>query len=135
MRFLNLTEVLELHDRVIDQTGGADGVRDLGAVESAVFQPQMAFGGKELYPTIETKAAALCFSLVKNHPFIDGNKRVGHAAMETFLVLNGWELDAVVDEAEQTLLSLAAGNLQREELVAWLASHIRRLLAGSDSLD
>ncbi len=135
MRFLTLSEVLELHDRVIDQTGGADGVRDLGAVESAVFQPQMTFGSKELYPTMQTKAAALCFSLVKNHPFVDGNKRVGHAAMETFLVLNGWELAAATDDAEQTILSLATGNLQREQLVAWIASHIRRLETRSDAFD
>lgn len=131
MRFLTLSEVLELHGRVIDETGGADGVRDLGAVESASFQPQMTFAGQELYPTIEAKAAALCFSLVKNHPFVDGNKRVGHAAMETFLVLNGWELAAEIDDAELTILSLAAGHLQREQLVTWIASHIRRLSARS----
>jgi death-on-curing protein len=77
----------------------------------------MTFGGNELYPTIQTKAAALCFSLVKNHPFVDGNKRVGHAAMETFLVVNGWELAAGTDDAEQTILSLAAGSLEREQLV------------------
>jgi len=132
MRFLALSEVLELHDRVIDETGGAEGVRDLGAVESAVFQPQMTFGGKELYPTMQAKAAALCFSLVKNHPFVDGNKRVGHAAMETFLVLNGWELAAGTDDAEQTMLSLAAGNIQREQLVVWIASHLRRLPVSPD---
>ena len=114
------------------EPGARDGVRDIGAVESAVFQPQMAFGGKELYPTMETKAAALCFSLVKNHPFIDGNKRVGHAAMETFLVLNGWELAAGTDDAEQTLVSVAAGNLRREQLVAWVGSHIRRLPASAE---
>ena len=74
MRYLTLAEVVELHRRVIEQSGGADGVRDLGGVESAVAQPQMTFGGDQLYPTIESKAAALCFSLVTNHPFADGNK-------------------------------------------------------------
>ena len=89
MRYLTLAEVLDLHHRVIEMSGGGDGVRDLAGVESAVAQPQMTFAGDELYPTIESKATALCFSLVMNHPFVDGNKRIGHAAMETFLVMNG----------------------------------------------
>jgi death on curing protein len=74
MRYLTLAEVLELHRRVIAQSGGANGIRELGGIESALAQPQMTFDGNELYPTIETKAAAICFSLVMNHPFIDGNK-------------------------------------------------------------
>lgn len=127
MRFVTLSEVIEIHRRIITQSGGADGLRDLGGVESAVAQPQMAFGGAELYPTIESKAAALCFSLVMNHPFVDGNKRVGHAAMETFLVLNGFEIAASIDNAEEVILSLAAGNLPREELVKWVTSHVQRL--------
>ena len=127
MRYLTLGEVLDLHRRVIEQSGGADGVRELGGVESAVAQPQMSFGGEELYPTIESKATALCFSLVMNHPFVDGNKRVGHAAMETFLVMNGCELAADVDDAEKVILTLAAGELSREELLEWVTSHIKRL--------
>ena len=127
MRYLTLGEVLDLHRRVIEQSGGADGVRDLGGVASAVAQPQVSFGGRELYPTIEEKATALCFSLVMNHPFVDGNKRIGHAAMETFLVLNGHELSADVDDAEQVILELAGGDLSREELLEWVTSHIRRL--------
>lgn len=120
MRYLALSEVLELHRRVIEQSGGADGVRDLPGVESAVVQPQMTFGGEELYPSLLEKAAALCFSLVMNHPFVDGNKRIGHAAMETFLVLNGQQLNAVVDDAESLFLKLAAGEVERGELVAWI---------------
>lgn len=89
MRYLTLPEVLELHRRIIQQSGGADGIRDLGGLESAVTQPQMSFAGSKLYATIEEAATALCYSLVMNHVFIDGNKRIGHAAMETFLVLNG----------------------------------------------
>jgi death-on-curing protein len=127
MRYLTLAEVLELHRRVIEQTGGAEGVRDLGAIESAVAQPQMTFGGQDLYPTIDSKATALCFSLVMNHPFVDGNKRVGHAAMETFLVINGFELASDVDDAELVILDLAAGELSREGLLEWVASHIQRL--------
>ncbi len=127
MRYLTLPEVLDLHRRVIEQSGGADGVRELGGVESAVAQPQMSFGGEELYPTIESKATVLCFSLVMNHPFVDGNKRIGHAAMETFLILNGYELVVDVENAEDVILTLAAGDLSREGLLKWVASHIVRL--------
>jgi death-on-curing protein len=127
MRCLTLNEVLYLHRRTNEQSGGAERVRELGGVESAVAQPQMTFGGEELYPTIESKATALCFSLVMNHPFVDGNKRIGHAAMETFLVLNGCELVANVDDAEKVILMLAAGDLTREELLEWVGSNLQRL--------
>jgi death-on-curing protein len=124
MRYLTLSEVLELHRRVIKQSGGADGVRDLAGVESATVQPQMTFGDDELYPSLIDKAAALCFSLVMNHPFVDGNKRIGHAAMETFLVLNGRQLNADVDDAESLFLKLASGDVERGELVDWLTSNV-----------
>jgi death-on-curing protein len=125
MRHLSLAEVIELHRMVIEQAGGSPGLRDLGALESAVAQPRMTFGGTDLYPSWVEKSAALCFSLVKNHPFIDGNKRVGHAAMETLLVINGFEIDASTDEQEQLVLALAAGQLSREDLVGWLRGHVR----------
>ena len=127
MRYLTLAEVLDLHRRVIEQCGGADGVRELSGVESAVAQTQMTFDGDDLYPTIESKATALCFSLVMNHPFLDGNKRIGHAAMETLLVMNGYELVSDVDDTEKVILALAGGNLSREELLEWVTSHIQRL--------
>jgi death on curing protein len=126
IRYLTLEEVLELHRLVLEQSGGLGGVRDLGGLESALAQPQMAFGGQELYPSLGEKAAALGFSLVCNHPFVDGNKRVGHAAMETFLVLNGWELAAGVDEQEQWILRLAAGSEKREEFTGWVQSHLQQ---------
>jgi death-on-curing protein len=126
IRYLTLEEVLELHCLALEQAGGLAGVRDLGGLESALAQPQMTFGGQELYPSLAEKAASLGFSLVCNHPFVDGNKRVGHAAMETFLVLNGWELAADVDEQEQVILRLAAGELNREEFTAWVKSHLQK---------
>lgn len=125
MRYLSLAEVLELHRRVIEQAGGSMGVRDMGALESAVAQPRMTFGGDDLYPTLVEKAAALCFSLVQNHPFVDGNNCVGHAAMETFLVLNGFEINATIDEQEELILALAAGAVSREVLVNWLNAHVK----------
>ena len=85
----------------------------------------MAFAGKDLYPDLAAKATALAFSLIKNHPFVDGNKRVGHAALETFLLLNQHELHSSVDEAEAIILGVAAGTHNREALLAWLRRSIR----------
>ncbi len=135
IRYLTLEEVLELHHLVLAQSGGLAGIRDLGGLDSALAQPHMAFGGQELYPSLGEKAAALGFSLVCNHPFVDGNKRVGHAAMETFLVLNGWELVAGVDEQEQVILRLAAGALRREEFTVWVQSHLQRRHAAPGAAD
>ena len=118
-----LAEVLRLHLRLIEQSGGSPGVRDKGLLESALAQPAAAFGGADLYPTLEEKAAALCFGLVRNHPFVDGNKRIGHAAAVLFLKLNGREFAADVDDAERTILALADGSLSREELTAWVRAH------------
>jgi death-on-curing protein len=124
MRYLTLKEALELHRRIIEQTGGSTGIRDIGLLDSALAQPRMTFGGGDLYSSLVEKASALCFSLVKNHPFVDGNKRLGHAVMETFLVLNGYEIDALVPEQEEVILSLAAGELNREGFSGWLRDHV-----------
>ncbi|MDR4494430.1 MAG: type II toxin-antitoxin system death-on-curing family toxin [Nitrospirales bacterium] len=124
MRYLTIGEVLDLYHQVMQHTGGAVGVRDLNALASAIAQPGMTFDGAELYPTLIEKASALGFSLVMNHPFVDGNKRTGHAAMETFLVLNGFELNASVEEQEKIVLQLAAGELQREVFTDWLGAHL-----------
>jgi death-on-curing protein len=127
MRYLGLAEVVELHRRLLEATGGAAGIRDLGALESAIAQPKTTFAGVDLYPTLVEKAAALCFSLVQNHPFVDGNKRVGHAAMETFLVLNGVEVDAPVDDQERVMLDLAAGRIDQSQFADWLRRHLKPL--------
>ena len=123
IRFLTVGELLALHRLVVKRSGGADGIRDLGALQSAVAQPRAAFSGQDLYPSITEKAAALAFSLIMNHPFVDGNKRVGHAAMEVFLYLNGYEIKATVDEQEAIVLSLAAGELSRNQFVEWVRTH------------
>jgi death-on-curing protein len=127
MRYLSLAEVVELHRRVLRATGGAAGIRDLGALESAVAQPKATFGGVDLYLTLAEKAAALCVAMVHNHPFVDGNKRVGHAAMETFLVLNGAEIDAPIRDQEHLMLDLASGRTDRTQLADWLRQHLRPL--------
>ena len=124
MRYLTLNEVLELYRRIMEQSSGAVGIQSLDALESALAQARMTFGGVELYPTIVEKACALGFSLIKNHPFVDGNKRTGHAAMETFLVLNGYEISASVDEQERVILRVASGEMGREEFTAWLGARV-----------
>jgi len=124
MRYLTISQVLEIYHRVMQQSGGLIGIRDLGALESAVAQPRATFGGEELCPTIVAKAAALGFSLIQNHPFVDGNKRAGHAAMETFLVMNGYAIDASVDEQVQVILQVASGELKRDGFTNWLREHI-----------
>lgn len=126
MRYLTLSEVLYLHERLLAASGGAEGVRDLGALEAAVGQPKATFGGEDLYPTVVAKAATLCFSLVQGHSFIDGNKRIGHASMEVFLALNGYTLEANVDDQESTILALASGKLPRDQLLAWIEQHASR---------
>lgn len=127
MQFLELEQLLSLHAKVIARSGGSDGVRDMGAVESALAQPQMAFGDTELYPTLAEKAAALGYSLIKNHAFVDGNKRIGHAAMETFLLLNGFEVNASTDEQERIILSLAASEMGRDQFSDWVVAHVTPL--------
>ena len=84
----------------------------------------MTFGGVELYPTLAQKAAALGFSIIRNHPFVDGNKRIGHAAMEIFLVANGWEIDCPVDHQESVVLNVAAGRMGRDDFAEWLQGHL-----------
>ena len=123
MRYVTLAEVVVLHRAIIDSTGGATGVRELGGLESALAQPRATFGGVDLHPTLPAKAAALGYSLALNHPFLDGNKRVAHAAMEVFLILNGLEIVADTDEQERLMLDIAAGHLDRSHLQGWLEQH------------
>ena len=124
MRYLSLQEVISLHSLLIAQSGGSSGLRDHGGLESAVAQPESSFGGQDLYPDLASKAAALGHSLIQSHPFIDGNKRIGHAAMEVFLLLNGHEIDASVDEQEQIIIDVASGKVSRIELSEWISKHM-----------
>jgi len=125
MRYIAVSEVLDIYRRIMEQSGGMVGVRDMGALESAVAQPHMTFGGEELYPTLIEKASALGFSLIQNHPFIDGNKRVGHASMESFLLFNDHEIRATVDEQVEIILRVASGEVERDDFTNWLREHIK----------
>ena len=125
MRYLTLAEIVHLHRLITEATGGASGIRELGTLESAVAQPKATFDTNELYPSLTDKAAVLCFSIVQGHPFVDGNKRTGHAAMSTFLFLNGAEIDASIDEQEQIILALASGQMNRLQFTDWLNRHVK----------
>ena len=118
---------MEIYSRVMKQSGGSVGILDLGALESAVAQPRMTFNGEELYPTITEKASALGFSLIQNYPFVDGNKRAGHAAMESFLMFNGWEISASVDKQVEIILGVASGKIDRADFTEWLQNHVVEL--------
>ena len=120
MRYLSIEEVVELHRRIILQSGGGVGLRDRGALEAAVWQPLQTFGGEDLYKGVIAKAAALAFFLASNHPFVDGNKRIAHAALEVTLILNGYELEAPVEAQESVMLRLASGEFTREQFTLWV---------------
>ena len=124
MRYLNLEEVIKLHNFHIQRSGGSSGIRDMGGLESAIAQPRATFGRIELYPILVEKAVALGFSLIQNHAFVDGNKRIGHAAMEIFLRINGHKIDAPIDEQENIILRVASSKLGRDEFKSWLKLHL-----------
>jgi death-on-curing protein len=124
VRYLTLSEALELHRRVIGQSGGAMSVLNLGALESALAQPRMTFEGRDLYPSLVEKAAVLGYSLIQDHPFLDGNKRTGHAAMEVFLFLNGFKIQSSVDEQERIVMQVASGEMARETFTVRLRDHV-----------
>jgi len=125
--YLSLEQVLDLHRRQLRLFGGAARLRDRGALKSAVARPQMTFGGEDLYPEIEDKAAALMHSLVMNHPFVDGNKRVGAHACVLLLMANG--VEPMFSPAELTAITLATarGEVSAEALSIWLRQRTRRL--------
>ena len=123
MKKLSKEQILMLHTQLIQQTGGSDGVRDYNLLDSALETPFQSFGGDELYPTIQAKAARLGYGLIKNHCMIDCNKRIGTHAMLVFLALNGIELKYTQKELYETILDVAAGNIEYEGLLQWVLDH------------
>jgi death-on-curing protein len=126
MDYLTVQQVLFLHARLIAETGGRHGVRDLGLLESAVARPQATFGGEDLYTDVFSKAAVLMQSLINNHPFVDGNKRTGIAAAGLFLRRNGWRLAATNAGLESFILHVASAQPEVASIVAWLQEQTRR---------
>ena len=107
---LTVSDIMLLHEKIIDKTGGIKGIRDIGLLEMAVNSPFASFDGEDLYKTLEEKAKQLCISLIKNHPFLDGNKRLGVLSMFVFLDLNGKKLNITNEEIVSLGLEIAKGN-------------------------
>ena len=123
MKCLSKKQILMLHTALIAKFGGLEGVRDEGLLESALAAPFQTFGGEAVYPSLQAKAAQLGFGLIRNHPFVDGNKRIGAHAMLVFLSLNGVELTYSQQELVDIVLSVAAGNADRQSLLQWILKH------------
>ena len=120
MKRLTVSQIKRLHTLLISETGGLDGVRDEGLLESAVNGPFQTFDSMPLYPTIEAKAARMGYALVKNHAFVDGNKRIGMLAMLTFLEMNGAARNCTDDEVVRVGLALANGSMDDKALLHWI---------------
>jgi death-on-curing protein len=124
IEYLSADQLIDLHSFQIERYGGAAGLRDRGALESAAARPQMTFGGEDLYSDLAEKAAALMHSLVQNHPFVDGNKRVGAHALLLFLRVNGSALGVSPEELTETTLAVARGELAAEALAIWIRQRL-----------
>lgn len=120
---LSKKHILMLHSQLIKETRGTDGIRDEGLLESALNAPFQSFSSVESYPSIEQKAARLGFGIIKNHAFLDGNKRIGAHAMLVFLLLNDVELDYSQEELVEIILKVAASEATFDGLLAWIISH------------
>ena len=123
MKTLSKNQVTALHSALIREFGGIDGIRDEGLLESALAAPFQTFGGEPVYPSLQAKAAQLGFGLIRNHPFVDGNKRIGAHTMLVFLAVNGIELRYEQQELIDIFLSVAAGQIDRQGLLQWILDH------------
>ena len=132
MIYLELSEVLELHRLLVERTGGSSGVRDLGLLQSALAQPRMTFAGEELYPTLPDKADALTFSLIRNHPFLDGNKRTAFVSAVVFLEINGLIFHAPEAEVVAMVEGLASRETSEPAFAEWLRRSARKKRARRD---
>ncbi|RKI85059.1 type II toxin-antitoxin system death-on-curing family toxin [bacterium 0.1xD8-71] len=123
MNVLSKEQILQIHASLIKATGGSVGIRDEGMLDLALNNPFQSFEGRELYPSIQAKAARLCFGLVKNHAMLDGNKRLGTHVMLVFLALNGYELSYSQKELSDVILALASGEIGEKEILQWIIKH------------
>lgn len=124
MKFLTKRQILMLHSMLVAQSGGMEGLRDEGLLDSAISTPLQTFDGVELYPTLLEKAARLGYGLIHNHPFVDGNKRIGAHAMLVFLDINNITLSYDDDDLIATILLVASGNMDDNGLLDWLKEHV-----------
>ncbi len=123
--FIEMDDVLKIHQILIEQFGGSHGIRDKGLLESALAQPKATFFGELLHPTIYEQAGAYLYHIAKNHPFLDGNKRTALGVMETFFRLNEYNLDLPDDEEYDLVMQIAQGQMTKEDLSVFLQKHLR----------
>lgn len=123
MILLSKEQIIRLHTELIRETGGSDGLRDEGLLESALYAPFQSYGNIYVFPSIQQKAARLGYGLVTNHAFVDGNKRIGAHAMLVFLALNKIELEYTQEELSEIFLKVASGDSGFEDLLQWIISH------------
>jgi death-on-curing protein len=121
---IDVHTALAIHSNIVMESGGANGIRDLGLLESALARPFQSFDGIDLYPSPIHKAAAMLESIVRNHPFLDGNKRTGFVLMNVILIDLGCNFQATEDEKYDFVISIAEGRLTFEDMVAWLGGHV-----------
>lgn len=127
IEYLSVEQLLRLHELQVRRFGGSEGLRDRAALEAAAARPAATFGGEDLYPDVAAKAAAVMHSLVANHPFVDGNKRVGAHALILTLLVNGHEPAFGAEELVEATLAVARGELQAEALAIWVRQRSRLL--------
>ena len=120
---MTVSEILRLHQKLLDATGGLSGTRDLGLLESAVYSANQVFGEEEAYPTVEQRAARLAYAITQNHPFVDGNKRIGMMVMLMTLRLNNVQIQYTQAELIQLGLSVADNSYRYEDILAWINNH------------
>ena len=125
MKYLYPKQVLFLYQQIIQRSGGTVGLRDAGLLDSAVYRPQASFGGRDLYPDLFSKTAALGHSMISNRPFVDGKKRVGFEAMRLMLRLNGCDIHASGEAKFDVVMKIATGRLTEQAIADWLKRHSR----------
>lgn len=127
MKYLHYKQTLFIYRKIIQATGGALGLRDEGLLRSALARPRMTFGGKDLYSSLFEKVAVLGYSLIKNHPFVDGNKRVAFEAIDITLRMNGYRISASLDKKYKFVLDIAQGKIDEIEIADWLKKNSKKL--------
>lgn len=123
---IELKDILTIHNILIDKFGGSRGIRDQGALESAISRPLATFDNQELYPTPSDKAAAILESLLINHPFVDGNKRTAYVLMKLMLFEHGLDVEASQDEKYEMVIASSTGNMRFEDIKAWIQARLKK---------
>ena len=124
MIWITADDVIQIHSRVIQRSGGMDGLRDRASLEAAVSAPMQSFGGQDLYPTTVEKIARLGYGLASNHAFVDGNKRIGAMMTQLLLKWNGFQMSLRSGELADMFIAIADGSAKESDLLAWIQGHL-----------